>query len=230
MNKTAFITGANRGIGLAISKALYAKGINLILGVRNLDYKEDLMSHFDGSQSVEVVKVDLNDFSTIDNLIKDHGEKIDILINNAGILFPNDKLLGNKEAFYESMKVMFEAPYELIHGLAPLMNKKNFGRIVNITSGWGSFAEGLEGPHAYGTAKAALNALTKAISRELEDNVKINSMCPGWVKTRMGGEMAPRTPEFGAQMAVILSTLDESGPSGKFFRLSDDEKVTEIPW
>ncbi len=105
------------------------------------------------------------------------------------------------------------------------MIKRGYGRIVNISSGWGSFGEGLTGPISYSVSKAALNALTKNISKDLPANVLINSMCPGWVKTRMGGSAAPRTPAEGARTAVWLVTLPENGPNGGFFR---DQK--SIPW
>ena len=96
---------------------------------------------------------------------------------------------------------------------------------MNVSSGWGSFAEGLSGSAAYSISKAALNAVTLSLSKGLAKNVKINSMCPGWVRTRMGGEGAPRTPEEGANTAIWLATLPEDGPSGGFYR---DRRL--IPW
>jgi NAD(P)-dependent dehydrogenase (short-subunit alcohol dehydrogenase family) len=105
------------------------------------------------------------------------------------------------------------------------MNARGYGRIVNVSSGWGSFAEGLAGPGAYSISKAALNALTLSLSKDLPANVKVNSMCPGWVRTRMGGEGAPRTPEEAADTAIWLSTLPQDGPTGGFYR---DRKL--IAW
>ena len=100
----------------------------------------------------------------------------------------------------------------------PHWRDTGWGRIVNLSSGWGSFAEGLEGPGAYGIAKAALNALTRALPRDLPPGVKINAVCPGWVATRMGGPSAPLTPEEGADTALWLALLPEDGPTGGFFR------------
>ena len=97
------------------------------------------------------------------------------------------------------------------------MQKQNFGRIINVSSGWGSFNEGLEGPAPYSISKATLNALTKVLAKELQDNVTINSMCPGWVHTRMGGENAPLTPEQGADTIVWLANQSDT-INGQFFR------------
>ena len=105
------------------------------------------------------------------------------------------------------------------------MRERGWGRIVNVSSDWGSFHEGLEGPNAYGVAKAALNALTLALSRQLPPEIKINAMCPGWVRTRMTSSAAPLTPEQGADTAIWLATLDDDGPSGGFFR-----ERKKLPW
>ena len=105
-----------------------------------------------------------------------------------------------------------------MHHLVPGMKSRNYGRVVNLSSGWGAFSEGLAGPGAYGVAKAALNALTVSAARALPANVKVNAMCPGWVRTRMGGMTATRSPEEGADTAIWLATLDNDGPTGGFFR------------
>ncbi len=89
---------------------------------------------------------------------------------------------------------------------------------MNVSSGWGSFEEGLTGPTAYSVSKAALNALTLGLAHHLGRNVKINAVCPGWVRTRMGGAAAERSPEQGADTPVWLATLPDDGPTGGFFR------------
>ena len=123
------------------------------------------------------------------------------------------------------MQVNFLAPLQLIRQLVPGMSTRGYGRIVNVSSGWGSFAEGLSGPAAYSISKAALNALTLSLANEVPPSVKVNSMCPGWVRTRMGGEAAPRTPEEASDTAIWLATLPDDGTSGGFYR---DRKL--IAW
>jgi NAD(P)-dependent dehydrogenase (short-subunit alcohol dehydrogenase family) len=98
------------------------------------------------------------------------------------------------------------------------MIERGYGRVVNVSSGAGSFAEGLEGPPAYAVSKAALNALTVRLATETRGDVKVNAACPGWVRTRMGGSGAPRSVEEGADTIVWLATLGPDGPTGGFFR------------
>ncbi|MEM7072307.1 MAG: SDR family NAD(P)-dependent oxidoreductase, partial [Pseudomonadota bacterium] len=137
--------------------------------------------------------------------------------NNAGLM-GSGTVLDDVDEWQRLMTVMVDGPHRLMHLLVPGMVERRYGRVVNLSSGWGSFAEGLAGPGAYGVAKAALNALTVAAARRKPRNVKINSMCPGWVHTDMGGPNAPRTPKEGADTAIWLATLDDKGPSGGFFR------------
>ncbi|MBB5515351.1 NAD(P)-dependent dehydrogenase (short-subunit alcohol dehydrogenase family) [Rubricella aquisinus] len=206
--KTALVTGANRGIGRAIAAGLAAQGIQVRVGARNLADAVRVADEIGG----EAVEIDLERAETFSA-----ADGVDILVNNAGVL-GQGPFLTDPDGFAQHMQVMLHGPYALIARAVPGMQVRGYGRIVNLSSGWGSFAEGLDGPHAYGVAKAALNALTLALSRELPACVKINAMCPGWVHTRMGGEAAPRSPEEGADTALWLATLPESGPTGGFFR------------
>ena len=105
------------------------------------------------------------------------------------------------------------------------MLERGYGRVVNVSSGYGAFAEGLEGPAPYALSKAALNALTLRLAGEVKGDVKVNAACPGWVRTRMGGGGAPRSVEEGADTIVWLATLDRDGPSGGLFR-----SRTRIAW
>ncbi len=219
MARRALVTGGNRGIGRAIAEGLLAEGLEVVVGAR---------SHEDGRETAgalgcDAVQLDLEDKASIEAAVAKAGP-IDILINNAGVLWDRP-LLENPEDLAVSWRVMVEGPYELIRQLAPGMRDRGFGRIVNVSSGWGSFAEGFGGPGAYGVAKAALNALTVNAARELPDSVKINAMCPGWVRTRMGGASATRSPEEGADTAIWLATLPDDGPTGGFFR-----NRREIDW
>jgi NAD(P)-dependent dehydrogenase (short-subunit alcohol dehydrogenase family) len=215
VNKTILVTGANRGIGLAICEALVKQPHTTVL----MGMREPNMQPL--SAQSHVVKLDLTTREGLQNdlaaIIRQFGP-IDGLINNAGVLHEGT-IFDIKLADYDhSLRVNATAPLELIHSLLPSMIKRQYGRIVNISSGWGSFDEGLTGPISYSISKATMNALTKNISKDLPKNVLINSMCPGWVKTRMGGSNAPRTPAEGAQTAVWLVNLPAAGPSGEFFR------------
>ncbi|MEM1362342.1 MAG: SDR family NAD(P)-dependent oxidoreductase [Pseudomonadota bacterium] len=208
----ALVTGGNRGLGLAISKGLIDQGLEVIIASRNASSGE-LAAREIGAKAIKLDLMRPEGFATS---LDDAGE-IDVLVNNAGVLHEGS-MLRAPEDFIEAMQVMVHAPYELIRLLSPHMGARGYGRIVNVSSGWGSFSEGLGGPGPYGVAKAALNAITKALSRELPQSVKINAMCPGWLRTRMGGPSATRSASEGAETALWLATLPDDGPTGAFFR------------
>ncbi|WP_434051630.1 MAG: SDR family NAD(P)-dependent oxidoreductase [Roseibium sp.] len=210
--RRALVTGANRGIGLAIAKGLAAKGCDIILGVRDLAAGNQIAHDMNAS----AVELDVSDQRSINHAVEAIGT-VDILVNNAGVLGAG-RLLDDPKDFERSMSVMVHGPYRLMHLLVPAMVHNRYGRIVNVSSGWGAFSDGVSGPAAYGVAKAALNALTLASARTLPDTVKVNAMCPGWVRTRMGGASAAKSPEEGADTAIWLATLDADGPTGGFFR------------
>jgi len=210
--RRALVTGGNRGIGLAIAAGLAAQGIAVVIGARDADAGRAAAERVGGRS----VLLDLLRPETFASALAEAGE-IDILVNNAGVL-RHVSLLAPDSDFDTAMQVMVHAPYALIRAVAPGMGARGWGRIVNLSSGWGSFARGLGGPGAYGIAKAALNALTVAMARDLPAGVKINAADPGWVRTRMGGPAAPLSPEQGADTAIWLATLPEDGPTGGFFR------------
>ncbi|MEL6532572.1 MAG: SDR family NAD(P)-dependent oxidoreductase [Pseudomonadota bacterium] len=210
--RKALVTGGNRGIGRAIAEGLVAQGHEVFIGVRSPDKSAEVAAEI-GATCVEL---DLMNFATISSAVAETGG-VDVLINNAGVL-DEVNILEDASSFHISIDVMFLRPYELIRNTLPYMRQQGWGRIVNVSSGWGAFSEGLEGPGAYGVAKAGLNALTKALPRDLPPGIKVNAMCPGWVATRMGGPGAPRTPQEGADTAIWLAGLPDNGPTGGFFR------------
>ncbi len=222
IKRTVLVTGANRGIGLAIARQLAELGHSVLSGARDLRAGEEAAKLLARSgRDVEPVHIDLTDAATIDTAI-DAFEKscrqIDVLVNNAGVLHEKPMLELTDSEIGDSIAVHVTGPFRLIRALASGMIAKRYGRIVNLSSGWGSFAEGMGGPGFYGVTKAALNALTVRLSKELPSVVKVNAMCPGWVRTRMGGEGAVRSPDEGADTAVWLATLPDDGPTGGFFR------------
>ena len=222
MKRTVLVTGANRGIGLAIARQLATLGNSVLLGSRDLKAGEDAAKALRRlGLDVAPVHVDLAVPATIDAAsyeVVRSGSQIDVLVNNAGVLHEKPLLELTDAQFAESSAVHLTGPLRLIRALVPNMIERGYGRIVNVSSGWGAFAEGMGGPGAYGVTKAALNALTVRLAKELPPAVKVNAMCPGWVRTRMGGEAATRTPDEGADTAVWLATLPDDGPTGGFFR------------
>ncbi len=222
MKRNVLVTGANRGIGLAIARQLAELGNSVLLGSRDLKAGEEAAKSLRRlGLDAAPIHVDLALPATIDAAINDiaqSGRQLDVLVNNAGVLHEKPLLELTDAQLADSIAVHLAGPLRLIRALAPNMIARGYGRIVNVSSGWGSFAEGMGGPGAYGVTKAALNALTVRLARELPSAVKVNAICPGWVRTRMGGEGAARTPDEGADTAVWLATLPDDGPTGGFFR------------
>jgi NAD(P)-dependent dehydrogenase (short-subunit alcohol dehydrogenase family) len=212
MTRTALVTGGNRGIGAAVAAGLAKAGHRVIVGARNAADGEKAAAKI----GAESVGLDLADPASIDAAMETIGS-VDILINNAGVLHKRP-MIDHPADFDESLAVMLHGPYRLIRACVPAMKADGYGRIVNVSSGWGSFESGLEGPGAYGVAKAALNALTLALSREVPQCIKINAVCPGWVRTRMGGITATRSIDKGAEGILWLAALPDDGPTGGFFR------------
>ncbi len=222
VKRTALVTGGNRGIGLAIARQLAELGNSVLLGSRDLkDGENAAKSLRRPGLDIEPVHIDLTHAATIDaavDEIEKSGRHVDTLVNNAGVLHEKPILALTEAEIGDSIAVHLTGPLRLIRSLAPSMVAKRYGRIVNMSSGWGSFAEGMGGPGLYGVTKAALNALTVRLAQEFPSSVKVNAMCPGWVRTRMGGQGATRTPDDGADTAVWLATLPDDGPTGGFFR------------
>jgi NAD(P)-dependent dehydrogenase (short-subunit alcohol dehydrogenase family) len=128
-----------------------------------------------------------------------------------------------------TLRATFEAnffgPFRTSVRLVPPMIERGYGRVVNVSSGAGQITDMTSYSPAYSVSKAALNALTRQFALASRGDVKINAMCPGWVRTDMGGSAAPRSPEDAADTIVWLATLPADGPSNGFFR---DRRP--IPW
>jgi NAD(P)-dependent dehydrogenase (short-subunit alcohol dehydrogenase family) len=222
MKRTVLVTGANRGIGLAIARELAELGHSVLLSARDIKAGEDAARSLRRlGLAVAPIHMDLTVAASIDaaiNAIHQSGRSVDVLVNNAGVLHEKPLLELTDAEIAASISVHLTGPLRLIRALVPTMVARGYGRIVNVSSDWGSFAAGLGGPGLYGVTKAALNALTVRLAKELPSAVKVNAMDPGWVRTRMGGQSATRTPDEGADTAVWLATLPDDGPTGGFFR------------
>src|ERR687888_1182215 len=224
----ALVTGSNRGIGLEIAKQLAMKKIQVILTSRNSASGEAAAKKLArNGAKVMSMELDVTNQISVDSLL-DGVEKtfgrLDILVNNAGILIDKDNVPASN-ADLETVKTTLETnligAWRMCKAFIPLMKRNSYGRIVNVSSGAGEFeymaTSGGYWP-AYSVSKTGLNALTVMLASELKrSNILVNAVCPGWVRTDMGGSNAPRSVEEGAATPVWLATLPDGGPTGHNF-------------
>jgi len=218
--RVALVTGGNRGIGLEVCKALAAKGLDVVLGARNPELGEAAAR----TVGARYVWLDVKDRGSIEAAMKTVAA-VDVLVNNAAVYPAGTVLDAAADTWREAFETNFFGALSLCRAFVPSMIKRGYGRVVNVSSGYGAFAEGLEGPAPYSLSKAALNALTAKLASEVKGDVKVNAACPGWVRTRMGGGGATSSVEEGADTEVWLATPPASGTNGKFFR-----RRKPIPW
>jgi NAD(P)-dependent dehydrogenase (short-subunit alcohol dehydrogenase family) len=231
-SRIAVVSGANRGIGFEICRQLARLGIHVILTSRDEALGEKARNRL-GAAALELDyhQLDVTSPESMGRLrdyVRDGYGRLDILVNNAAVyLDDRSSLLRMKMGIYDiTLDTNLRGPLLLCQSLLPLMKKHNYGRVVNVSSGAGQMAEMGSGWPAYRISKAGLNALTLILADELRgSNVLVNAVCPGWVRTDMGGPHADRSIEEGADTAVWLATLADGGPTGGFFR---DRKP--IPW
>ena len=231
VKKVALVTGANKGIGFATAKKLLKNGHRVILTARDesrgLKAKEELQEY--GDVIFHVLDVtDPASVEAIKSFVEDVFGRLDILINNAGINY--DSWHSAENAYLaeveETLDTNLMGPWRMAQAFVPMMKRQRYGRIVNVSSGAGALNGMVTGAPGYSISKAALNVLTIKLAMELgTNNILVNSVCPGWVKTDMGGEHAPRTTEKGAETIVWAAELPNDGPTRKFFR-----DMREIPW
>jgi NAD(P)-dependent dehydrogenase (short-subunit alcohol dehydrogenase family) len=160
--------------------------------------------------------------------VADELGRLDALVNNAAIAIdPEDSLVTvDLAVMRRTLETNLVGVLNCCQAFLPIMKQQGYGRIVNVSSGRGSFSKLAAGGPCYRISKTALNALTVILADELkETNILVNAMTPGWVRTRLGGLKAPRSTAEGAETAVWLAMLPDDGPRGKFFR--DRE---EFPW
>jgi NAD(P)-dependent dehydrogenase (short-subunit alcohol dehydrogenase family) len=219
MQKKAVITGANRGIGLAVARRLAQQGLVVLLACRDRAAGLAAAGEHPELAGCEIIGLDLADPENTREVASGLADRrIDVLVNNAGVLARGDGLAFTMPTIETAVRVNALGPLQLALVLGRAMAEQAYGRIVNVSSGWGSFAEGLGGPLPYAISKATLNAVTVKLAQELPATVKVNACCPGWVRTRMGGAEADRSVEEGADTVAWLATLDDDGPTGGFFR------------
>ena len=226
--KVAVVTGGNRGLGFEASRQLAKKGYQVILTSRD-EAKGKAAAQKLQAEGLNVIfhALDVtNDESSqkLAEFLHEQFGKLDVLVNNAAI-YIDSQTSGNSvfdakiDTLRQTMETNVYGVLQVTQALIGLMQKQNYGRIVNVSSGAGQLTDMGSGYPAYRISKAALNALTRIFSNELQGtNILVNSVCPGWVKTDMGGPNAPRTPEQGVDTIVWLATLPDGGATGGFFR------------
>lgn len=224
MRKVALITGGNRGIGYEVSKQLAGKGFRVVLTARDPKKGKEALEKLkeaipDGDIGFHLLDVkNQNDIQAIQQFVEKEIGKLDLLINNAGVFIDSaDSTRVTPEAMRETLEVNLLGVLFLTQALLPLLKKSEDGRIINVSSSMGALHDMGKGSTAYRISKTALNGLTATMAADLSNSVKVFAVCPGWTKTEMGGEDAPRGAEKEAETILWLSTTPEA-KSGKFYR------------
>ncbi len=225
------VTGGNRGIGLEICRQLAERGAQVVLTARRAEAGKEAVRKLAAQKlKAQFHPLDVTDPESIEDLrdyLSRASGRLDVLINNAGIIADDDTSV--LEVKLSAVRTTFEtntlAPLQLAQALAPLLKRSKSGRIVNISSGMGALSDVGSDHAAYRLSKTALNAVTGMLAAELDGEVAVNCMSPGWVKTDMGGPNAERDVAEGADTAVWLALDAPRDLTGKFLR---DRKV--IPW
>ena len=231
--RVALVTGANKGLGFEIAAKLAGMHITVLLGARNPDRGVKARERLSRKEpDVHFILLDVADVRSIQaavGRIKDEFKRLDILVNNAGIMVDSETHITelNAAILQNTIETNALGPLLLSQACLPLMKRNHYGRIVNMSSSLGSLAEianpdsalaGIQAP-AYRLSKTILNGITGLLAAELRGtNILVNSACPGWVRTDLGGPQATLSPQEGADTPVWLATLPDGGPTGGFFR------------
>lgn len=242
--KVALVTGGNKGLGFETARQLAATGVIVLLAARDMAKGEAAAKTLrEEGGDVRAVKLDVAlaaDHATIAAMIEQEFGRLDILINNAGVMLDpgygrrNETSTTTAEVLRGTFDTNFFAVVALTQTLLPLIRKSAAGRIVNLSSILGSQTlHATKGSpiynaktFAYDASKAALNSFTIHLAHELSETpIKVNSVHPGWVKTDMGTDAAPMELPEGARTTVAMALLGEDGPSGTFVHLDKT-----VPW
>jgi NAD(P)-dependent dehydrogenase (short-subunit alcohol dehydrogenase family) len=212
----ALVSGANRGIGLEVARSLARDGYRVLAGTRSLDAMGDV-----GGLDITPVELDVTDPGSIAQI---PFEPLEVLVNNAGIYPPGRASEIDFDVVEETWQVNALGAWRLAVAAIPHMGRG--ARIVNVSSGAGSL-ESMDATYpAYNVSKAAMNAITRVLAADLRAaGILVNSVCPGWVRTDMGGASASRSVEEGAASVLWAARLGPDGPTGGFFRDGNP-----VPW
>jgi NAD(P)-dependent dehydrogenase (short-subunit alcohol dehydrogenase family) len=231
-SKTVLITGANRGIGLQIAKELAKQGFRVFLGARDqASLGQALASINIERPAPESVTIDVSDSSSILRAAADLTQRIDrldVLVNNAGIYPDKDRTILDisRDQLLQTFDTNTFGPIEVVQAFLPLLRKSGSARVINVSSGYGQLDGLSPDVPSYCLSKLALNGVTLMLAEKLRsEHIAVNSVCPGWVRTDMGGSNATRSVEEGAAGTVWLAADAPHEFTGRFFR--DGE---EIAW
>jgi NAD(P)-dependent dehydrogenase (short-subunit alcohol dehydrogenase family) len=225
------VTGGNRGIGFEVCRQLVGRGAQVVLTARQPQAGGEAIKRLAAEKlSAQFHPLNVTDPESA-KALRDHLERtfgqLDVLINNAGIFSKEDGagLSVKLDTVRATLETNTLAPLHLSQTMAAMLKRSSNARIVNVSSGMGALSDMQGGYAAYRISKTALNAVTGILAAELEGAVAVNSVCPGWVKTDMGGANAERDVSQGAAGIVWLALDAPQALTGKFVR---DRKV--IPW
>jgi NAD(P)-dependent dehydrogenase (short-subunit alcohol dehydrogenase family) len=223
----ALVTGANRGIGREVARQLAERGYEVLVSAREAGKAaaaaDELADSTGGSLTPLTLDVaDPESIAAAAERIRSAPGRLDVLVNNAGIGsdFGIAGAAPDFDAMQRALDTNFFGAYRLTIALLDLLRESEHPRIVNVSSGMGGVAEMGGWSPGYRVSKAALNAMTRILATELSgEGFLVNSGCPGFVNTDMGGPMGATKPvEDGAAGIVWLATLPDDGPTGGFFR------------
>jgi NAD(P)-dependent dehydrogenase (short-subunit alcohol dehydrogenase family) len=222
--RVALITGANRGIGLETARQLAQRGVHVVVGSRDEEKGRRAAKDIEAVGKVSVLHLDVSSSESVQSAVQRFGaisDRLDVLVNNAGV-YPDEGLTVvtlPRNRLAETFQTNTFGPLEVTQSFLPYLRRSASARVINISSGYGQL-EGLAADvPSYCLSKLALNGLTIMLAEALRsDRVAVNSMCPGWVRTDMGGTNATRSVEEGADTAVWLAEEAPHELTGKFFR------------
>jgi NAD(P)-dependent dehydrogenase (short-subunit alcohol dehydrogenase family) len=229
--KTALVTGANKGIGREVARQLAKKGFHVFVGARNPGAGRKAADEIakQGGKAT-LLEIDVTNHASVKAAVREFSkiaDHLDVLVNNAGIMMDGDDAILEitDDIFRKTIETNVLGALRVTRTFAHLLAKSKAPRIINVSSGGGQLTGGADGwSPAYCISKTALNGVTSQLAAALP-KFAVNSVCPGWVRTDMGGRNAPRSVEEGADTIVWLATAAPQTLTGKFLR---DRR--EIPW
>jgi len=229
--KITLVTGANKGIGREVARQLAAKGFHVFIGARNRSAGRKAADEIaKKSGKATFLEIDVSDNNSVAAAAREFAkasDHLDVLVNYAGIIVDGDDAILeiSDELLRKTLETNTLGALRVIRAFVPLLARSKAPRVINVSSGGGQLTGGADGwAPAYCISKTALNGVTSQLAAALP-KFAINSVCPGWVRTDMGGRSATRSVEEGADTIVWLASEAPQDLTGKFFR---DRK--EIPW